>query len=95
MTLGEKITKLRAKINISQEQLAEKMGVTRQTLSKWETNQVLPQVDKVLQMCDLFKVSCEQLLNDNIEINTLSKKKPSPAPTNTPDTNSVPMRVPI
>lgn len=74
MTLGEKITKLRAKINISQEQLAEKMGVTRQTLSKWETNQVLPQVDKVLQMCDLFKVSCEQLLNDNIEINTLSKK---------------------
>ena len=46
MTIGEKITKLRTAADISQEQLAEKMEVSRQAVSKWEMDQALPQIDK-------------------------------------------------
>ena len=68
MTLGEKITKLRSMAGLSQEQLAEKMSVSRQSVSKWEMNQALPQIDKVLLLCDLFSVSCDELLHDKMEI---------------------------
>ena len=73
MTIGEKITQLRTLSGLSQEQLAEKISVSRQSVSKWEMNQALPQIDKVLLLCDLFEVSCDELLHDKIEL-----KKPSP-----------------
>ncbi len=69
MTIGEKITKLRVAAHISQEQLAEKLNVSRQSVSKWEANQALPQIDKVLQLCELFSVSADSLLKDSITIN--------------------------
>ena len=47
MTIGEKITHLRMAKNISQEQLAEEISVSRQSVSKWEMDQALPQIDKV------------------------------------------------
>ncbi len=68
MTIGEKIAQLRVASNISQEQLAEKISVSRQSVSKWEMNQALPQIDKVLQLCSLFDVSADELLNDKISI---------------------------
>ncbi len=68
MTIGEKITQLRMAENISQEQLAEKISVSRQSVSKWEMDQALPQIDKVLQLCSLFNVSTDELLQDSIAI---------------------------
>ena len=54
MTIGEKITHLRSAANMSQETLADKHSVSRQSVSKWEMDQSLPQIDKVLQHCELF-----------------------------------------
>ena len=68
MKIGEKIANLRITSGKSQEQLAEMLGVSRQSVSKWEMDQALPQVDKVLQLCDLFGVSTDQLLRDKIEL---------------------------
>ncbi len=68
MTIGEKIAKLRTALDISQEQLAERIYVSRQAVSKWEMDQSLPQIDKVLLLCELFKVSADALLRDEIEI---------------------------
>lgn len=68
MTIGEKITHLRMAKNISQEQLAEEISVSRQSVSKWEMDQALPQIDKVLQLCELFDVSADELLQDSIAI---------------------------
>ena len=49
MTIGEKIAQLRTEANISQEWLAERLAVSRQSISKWEMNQATPQVDNILQ----------------------------------------------
>lgn len=70
MTIGEKIFNLRNASSVSQEELAEKMAVSRQSVSKWETDQALPQIDKVLQLCEFFGISADELLKDNIEVAT-------------------------
>lgn len=75
MIIGEKITKLRNFMGISQEEFADELGVSRQAVSKWEMNQSLPQIDKVIQMCDIFKVSTDELLKDKISINVNKEKK--------------------
>ncbi len=72
MTIGEKINNLRTSADISQEQLAEKISVSRQSISKWEMDQSLPQIDKVLQLCELFGITTDELLYDKIAI---SKEK--------------------
>lgn len=69
MTIGQKITQLRASADISQEQLSETLGVSRQSVSKWETDQALPQIDKVLQIAELFNISTDELLRDKLELN--------------------------
>ena len=68
VTIGEKITKLRIAANISQEKLAEQMEVSRQSVSKWEMDQALPQIEKVLQLCELFDITTDELLQDKIAI---------------------------
>ncbi len=68
MTIGEKITKLRTTEGLSQEQLAEKVQVSRQSISKWEMDQALPQIDKVLLLCEIFGVSTDELLQDDIAL---------------------------
>ena len=77
MTIGQKITKLRTNANISQEQLAETIGVSRQSISKWETDQALPQIDKIIQIAELFNVSMDELLRDNLDIKSKENKKHS------------------
>ncbi len=76
MTIGEKITELRVAANISQEQLAEKINVSRQSVSKWEMGQALPQIDKVLQLCELFGVSTDELLHDKIALHPADSSVP-------------------
>ena len=75
MTLAEKITHLRIVNNISQEQLADQLGVTRQSVSKWESGESMPQIDKVLELCELFKITADELINDSIVIHR-GKKLP-------------------
>lgn len=62
MNIGEKIYELRKEKNLSQEDVAEKLNVTRQTVSKWETNQSTPDFDKIIPLCELFEISTEELL---------------------------------
>lgn len=75
MTIGQKITQLRTAADISQEQLSETLGVSRQSVSKWETDQALPQIDKVLQIAELFNISTDELLRDKIELKDKGQKK--------------------
>ena len=76
MTIGQKIIQLRNAADISQEQLAEMLGVSRQSVSKWEMDQALPQIDKVLQLAEIFSVSTDELLLDKIEINRRPANEP-------------------
>ncbi len=68
MTLGEKITHLRIVNNIPQERLANTLNVTRQSISKWESGETLPTIDKILEISKLFAISTDELLNDEIVI---------------------------
>ena len=64
MILADKIIELRKKAGYSQEELAEKMGVSRQSVSKWEGALSIPDLDKILQMSEIFGVSTDYLLKD-------------------------------
>ena len=65
MTLGEKILKLRSTAKMSQGDLAEKLNVSRQSISKWETNQSVPELDKLIQLSDLFQISMDELVRSD------------------------------
>ena len=75
MTIGEKLSKLRIAANMSQEALAEKISVSRQSISKWEMNQAQPQIDKIGQLCELFNITADQLLKADIAIETQPSSK--------------------
>lgn len=62
MNFGEKLFELRKAKNLSQEEVAERLNVTRQTVSKWETNQSTPDFDKIVPLCELFEIGTEELL---------------------------------
>ena len=66
MILADKIIELRKKAGYSQEELAEKMGVSRQSVSKWEGALSIPDLDKILLMSDIFGVSTDYLLKDEL-----------------------------
>jgi len=75
MTIDRKIVELRTSKGLSQEQLAEILGVSRQSVSKWEMGQMLPQIDKVVQLSEFFNVSTDELLREEIDIPKLSAEK--------------------
>ena len=62
MTLGERICTLRTAKNLSQGDLAEQLDVSRQSVSKWETDTSVPDLDKLVKLCDLFGVSMDELV---------------------------------
>ena len=66
MILADKITELRKKNGWSQEELAEKLNVSRQSVSKWEGAQSIPDLDKILQMSKIFGVTTDYLLKDEM-----------------------------
>lgn len=66
MNLGEKIVSLRKKNNLSQEELAEKIGVTRQTISKWELEETTPDINQAKKLSKLFNISLDELTNNDI-----------------------------
>ena len=67
MILADKIIRLRKKNGWSQEELAEKMNVSRQAVSKWESAQTVPDLEKILQLSGLFGVTTDYLLKDELE----------------------------
>lgn len=73
MNLGKNILKLRKENRFSQEDLAEKIGVTRQTISNWELEETQPNPEQLKILSEIFSVSIDNLLDNNID-NILIKK---------------------
>ena len=80
MILADKIVSLRKKAGWSQEELAEQLGVTRQSVSKWEGAQSIPDMDKVVQMSRLFGVTTDYLLKDELEEQTAAPVEEESSP---------------
>ena len=77
MNFGKKILDARKKANLSQEEIAEKLNITRQTVSKWESNETVPNINQVKLLAKIYKISLEELLNYNKvdeEIESIIKK---------------------
>ena len=72
--MGSKIAKKRKDAGMTQIELAEKLSVTRQTVSRWEAGSVMPDIDKISDIADLLGVSCDYLLKDDaVEEETAAK----------------------
>lgn len=68
MSLGQRLFELRKLKHLSQEEVAEKLNVTRQTISKWETDQSSPELDKIIPICELFEITTDELITGKKEI---------------------------
>ena len=85
MTLGEKLARARKENNITQEQLADKLGVSRQSISKWESDIAYPETDKLIRISEMFNCSLDYLLKENI-----TEKADQTATPDTIETNAKP-----
>lgn len=77
--LSEKIYALRRKSGLSQEQLAEKIGVSRQAISKWEGGLSTPELDKLRALSEFFKITMDELTGEQGEISAADTKREAPA----------------
>lgn len=75
MTLGQKLKEIRKKFGLSQEQLAEIINVSRQAITKWETNAGLPDTENLKELSRIFEISINYLLDNNNELPLLVMKK--------------------
>ena len=66
MTLGEKIAKQRKELNYTQEQLADILGVSRQSISKWESDIAYPETEKLIELGKIFDCSMDYLLKEDV-----------------------------
>ena len=78
MTLSEKLQTLRKAAGLSQEQLAEQLGVTRQAVSKWETGEGKPDIDNLLPLAKLLHTTVDYLLDDTADAPRAEKSQPQP-----------------
>ena len=67
MKINEKLIMLRKQHNLSQEQVAEKLGVARQTISKWELGETTPEMDKLIIMSELYNITLDELMKEENE----------------------------
>lgn len=95
MTLHEKIYILRKKNGLSQEALAESLGVSRQSVSKWEIGEATPEVSKLLSLSKLFGVTTDYLLNDEMEEENVSETAKNEMPSSDFEVTSVSESRPI
>ena len=65
MKFADNLKKIRKSKNISQEELASKVGVSRQSVSKWETSEAYPEMNNILELCKIFHCHINDLVNDN------------------------------
>lgn len=68
MNIGEKIIELRKKDNLTQEKLAEKIGISRQTVFNWENNVTSPDISQAKKIVEIFKISLDDLVDNKTEI---------------------------
>lgn len=68
MSLGERLYELRKNKKLSQEEVADQLNVTRQTVSKWETDESKPDFDKIIPICELFGIDSKELLTGEKEL---------------------------
>lgn len=73
MEIGNKILQLRKKNNITQEELAEKIGVARQTISKWELGEISPDLKQSKELAKIFNVTLDELVDNDISETLVSK----------------------
>lgn len=64
MTFGTRLQQIRKAAGLSQEQLADLINMSRQAISKWETDQATPDIEKVSLLCEIFKISADELLGN-------------------------------
>ena len=67
MNFGKNVQILRKMTNMTQEELAEKMNVSRQTVSKWELGSIFPEIEKLVELCEMFNCSVDQILKGNMD----------------------------
>ena len=70
MNLSEKLVKLRKQSGLSQQELADQLNVSRQSVSKWELNESVPDISNILALSEIYHVSTDYLLKDSIENDT-------------------------
>jgi len=75
MKLGSRIVELRKKANMTQENLAEQINVSRQAVSKWETDAAIPDGDNLVQLAKVFGITVDELLNTEVEGSAIIKEK--------------------
>ncbi len=75
MTLGQKLKEIRKRFELSQEQLAEIMNISRQAITKWENDGGLPDINNLQELSKIFGITVDYLLNDKNVLPTLSMKK--------------------
>lgn len=78
MSLGDKLAKLRKDNNYTQEQIADLLGVSRQSVSKWESDIAYPETDKLIKLGELYNCSMDYLLKDGVENEREIENKPTP-----------------
>ena len=75
MKFADNLRNLRKSKKISQEELAEKVGVSRQSVSKWETSEAYPEMNNILELCKIFNCNISELVNDNmIDLDSLDEE---------------------
>lgn len=75
MTLGEKLSKLRKEHNYTQEQLADILGVSRQSISKWESDIAYPETDKLIKLGKILECSMDYLLKEEVSDKTYAAQE--------------------
>lgn len=73
MSLGNNLFKARKKMGLSQEAVAEKLGISRQTISKWETDETIPDVYQSKKLAKLYNLSLDELIEFDIEIKEIEE----------------------
>ena len=81
MTLGEKIYELRTQHNLSQGDLANKLDVSRQSISKWENGNSTPDLEKIVKLAEIFNVSLDELIKNEEKDETIINNTPKKTPT--------------
>jgi len=86
MTLGERIAALRGERKLSQGELAEQLQVSRQSVSKWETDASIPELDKLIALSEIFGVTIDQMVKGSEQEQPADREQTEPSPASPPET---------
>ncbi len=90
MNFGERIYELRTKMNLSQDELAQKLNVSRQSVSKWENNSAVPELDKIIRLSEIFGITVDELVKGESGV----KEQRTEEPQQTQQTQQTPPSAP-